>query len=48
MNVKKQKMIAEIVKEYRAIKGYTQKELADISNISLRSIQRIESGEVVP
>ena len=41
-------MIADIVKERRTAKGYTQKELADISNISIRSIQRIENGEVVP
>lgn len=41
-------MIADIVKENRTIKGYTQKELSDVSKISLRSIQRIENGEVVP
>lgn len=41
-------MIADIVKERRTRKGYTQKELSDISKISLRSIQRIEKGEVVP
>lgn len=41
-------MIANIVKENRTTKGYTQKELSDISKISLRSVQRIENGEVVP
>lgn len=41
-------MIATIVKERRKELNYTQQELADISNISLRSIQRIEKGEVVP
>ncbi|MBT34595.1 MAG: hypothetical protein CMO01_33450, partial [Thalassobius sp.] len=48
MNKEKQKMIATIVKEKRINLNYTQKELADISNISLRSIQRIEKGEVTP
>ncbi len=48
MNLRKQKMIPEIVKESRTSKGYTQKELSDITKISLRSIQRIENGEVVP
>ena len=41
-------MIADIVKGRRTSKGYTQKELSDITKISLRSIQRIENGEVVP
>jgi len=41
-------MIASIVKEKRTNLKYTQQELADISNISLRSIQRIEKGEVTP
>ena len=44
----KQQMIAKIVKEQRIQLNYTQKDLADISNISLRSIQRIEKGEVTP
>lgn len=29
-------------------KGYTQKELSELSNISVRSIQRIENGEIIP
>lgn len=41
-------MIASIVKESRLAKGYTQQELAERTNLSLRSIQRIESGEVEP
>jgi len=41
-------MIATIVKEKRTNLKYTQQQLADISNISLRSIQRIEKGEVNP
>lgn len=41
-------MIADLVKESRMAKGYTQKELAGLSNISIRSIQRIENGEIMP
>lgn len=48
MNDKKQKMIATIVKENRLRANYTQQELSDKTNISLRSIQRIEKGDVLP
>lgn len=41
-------MIATLVKEGRLAKGYTQKELSELSNISIRSIQRIENGEIIP
>lgn len=41
-------MIAAIVKQGRLSKGYTQKELSDLSNISVRSIQRIENAEIIP
>lgn len=41
-------MIATSVKEARLAKGYTQKELSDLTNVSVRSIQRIENGEIVP
>lgn len=41
-------MIAGCIREARLTKGYTQKELSDLSNISVRSIQRIENGEIVP
>ena len=41
-------MIATHVKEARLAKGYTQKELSDLTNISVRSIQRIENGDIVP
>jgi transcriptional regulator with XRE-family HTH domain len=41
-------MIATLVKEGRLAKGYTQKELSELSNISIRSIQRIENGEITP
>jgi len=41
-------MIAEFIKDGRLARGYTQKELSDLSNISIRSIQRIENGEILP
>ncbi|WP_161622654.1 helix-turn-helix domain-containing protein [Cesiribacter andamanensis] len=41
-------MIAQLVKEARQAKGFTQQEVADQTRISLRSIQRIEGGEVEP
>jgi transcriptional regulator with XRE-family HTH domain len=40
--------IARLVKENRVLKNYTQQELADMTGISLRSIQRIENAEVSP
>lgn len=48
MNMTRQKLIAGIVKEKRMLLGYTQKEVSEMSRISLRSIQRIEKGEVMP
>ena len=39
---------AMIVKEARLQKALTQKELAALAGISLRSLQRIEKGEVLP
>jgi transcriptional regulator with XRE-family HTH domain len=48
MKSKQKEMIALLVKEGRLAKGYTQKELSELSNISIRSIQRIENGEIVP
>lgn len=48
MNSHKKNMIASIVKEQRKNLRYTQQELADISQLSLRSVQRIEKGEVSP
>jgi transcriptional regulator with XRE-family HTH domain len=38
------KKLGEMIKEARMSKGYTQKELAELSGISIRSIQRIENG----
>jgi transcriptional regulator with XRE-family HTH domain len=40
--------IAICVKEGRIKKGYTQQELSDLTGISIRSVQRIENGEVIP
>jgi len=40
--------IARLVKDGRIAKGYTQQELSDLTRISLRSVQRIENGEVLP
>jgi len=39
---------ARMVKEARLSKLLTQKELAGLAGISLRSLQRIENGEVLP
>jgi transcriptional regulator with XRE-family HTH domain len=41
-------MIATLVKDGRIAKGYTQKELAELTNISIRSIQRIENASLLP
>jgi len=41
-------MLATLVKEGRIAKGFTQKELSELTNISTRSIQRIENGELTP
>lgn len=48
MQTEKQKMIAALVKEKRMSLNYTQQQLADMCKVSLRSIQRIENGEVYP
>lgn len=41
-------MTAIWLRDGRLSKGLTQKELSEKSNISVRSIQRIESGEITP
>jgi len=41
-------MTAIWLREGRLSKGLTQKELSERSNISVRSIQRIENGDIVP
>lgn len=48
MKPNRKQMISSFVKEARLAKGYTQKELSELSNISVRSIQRIENGEILP
>ena len=48
MKQNQKEMIAALVKEGRMAKGYTQKELSQLSNISIRSIQRIENGDILP
>lgn len=47
MKIEKQKL-AEIIRTRRAAKGYTQNDLAEKTGISLRTVQRIEKGEVLP
>jgi len=38
----------EKIVAFRKAKNYTQEELANLSNVTLRTIQRIEKGETVP
>lgn len=40
--------IGQFIKEIRLKKGLTQEELGNKTNISVRTIQRIENGEVAP
>ena len=40
--------VSKLVKHGRITKGYTQQEFADLTRISLRSVQRIENGDVLP
>src|SRR5690606_421847 len=40
--------LSKRIKELRTQKGITQEELADLSGLSLRTIQRIENNETVP
>lgn len=47
MNLEKHKL-AEVVYARRTAEGLTQTELSEKTGISLRSIQRIEKGEVLP
>jgi transcriptional regulator with XRE-family HTH domain len=41
-------ILAVKIKEFRMAKGYSQEYLAELSQLSLRTIQRIENGETVP
>lgn len=47
MEIEKQRL-AEIVRNRRTKKGFTQADLSEKTGISLRSVQRIEKGEVLP
>jgi transcriptional regulator with XRE-family HTH domain len=47
MKIEKQQL-AKVVQGHRAAQGWTQTELAEKTGISLRSVQRIEKGEVLP
>src|SRR4030042_3554672 len=44
----KQPELGKKISELRKEKGLTQEELVDKCNISVRTLQRIESGEVTP
>jgi transcriptional regulator with XRE-family HTH domain len=44
----KQPELGKKILELRLLKGFTQNELADQCNLSIRTIQRIELGEVMP
>jgi len=44
----KKEKIAQLVRDGRTAKGYTQQELSNMAGVSLRSVQRIENAEVLP
>lgn len=48
MNSNQKQMTATWLREGRLSRGLTQKELSEKSNISVRSIQRIENGDLIP
>jgi len=48
MDAPVKKNVSALVRQARARKGITQQELSDLTGISLRSVQRIENGEVEP
>lgn len=35
-------------KEYRKLRKYTQEQLADLTNLDTRTIQRIENNQTIP
>ena len=41
-------MVIAVFKEYRKLKGYTQEQLAELSNIDSRTIQKVENEERLP
>jgi transcriptional regulator with XRE-family HTH domain len=48
MNPQNKENLSKLIKDARIAKGYTQQQLADSIRVNLRSVQRIENGEVVP
>ena len=42
------KSIAEMLKYHRQAKGFSQEELSSRTNVTVRTIQRIENAEVNP
>ena len=48
MSLMKQPQLGLKILELRQQKGFTQEELVEQCNISVRTIQRIEAGEVMP
>jgi transcriptional regulator with XRE-family HTH domain len=48
MNHAKKEKIAKLIKDARLKKGYSQQQLADLTQLNLRSVQRIEKAEVLP
>lgn len=47
-NIMKQPELGQKILELRKAKGLTQEELVELCNINVRTIQRIEAGEVTP
>ena len=48
LHIMKQPELGKKILELRKQKGFTQEELVEQCNINVRTIQRIESGEVSP
>ena len=48
MDSKRKMETGKLIKELRIKKGMTQEELADKTEVSTRTIQRIENGDVDP
>nr|WP_121273389.1 helix-turn-helix domain-containing protein [Pedobacter schmidteae] len=48
MNNTEKDKIAKSIKDARIRKGYSQQQLADLTQLNLRSVQRIEKAEVLP
>jgi len=48
LHTMKQPELGKRISELRKAKGYTQEELVEKCNLNVRTIQRIETGEVTP